>query len=121
MRVLSADDEVELLELLRFSFSADGYEVVTANDGRKALDLARSGGYDLIVLDVMMPQMDGYHVANELTQDPKSPPVLLLTSRDFDQDKAAVKGSGASAFLSKPFEISELLDVARSLILRHTA
>ncbi len=113
--VLIADDEAELLELLRFSLEAAGYQVTTATDGKKALTLAQSQPFDLIVLDVMMPHMDGYHVAQEVSQDPKSPPILLLTSRDFGQDQAAIKGSGATAFLSKPFEISELLDVVKAL------
>ncbi|MCB4757350.1 MAG: response regulator [Elusimicrobia bacterium] len=115
-RVLIADDESELLELLRFSLDAAGFEVTTVTDGKKALDMANSQKFDLIILDVMMPHMDGYHVAQEISQDPKAPPVLLLTSRDFQQDKAAVKGSGATAFISKPFEIPELIDVAKRLV-----
>ena len=115
-KVLIADDEEGLLELLRFSLDADGYEVVAASDGKKALNYALKEKFDLIILDVMMPHMDGYHVASEITQDPKAPPVLLLTSRDFTQDQPAIKGSGATAFLSKPFEIAELLEVVRSLI-----
>jgi DNA-binding response OmpR family regulator len=119
-KVLVADDEEELLELLRFSLDAGGFHVTTANNGKEALRLAQNGQYDLIVLDVMMPQMDGYHVAGEVSQDPSSPPILLLTSRDFTADQAAVRGSGATAFLSKPFEITELLDVAKKLIADHS-
>ncbi len=115
-RVLVADDEDELLELLRFSLDAAGFEVVTVPNGKKALDMARQQKFDLIILDVMMPFMDGYHVAQEISQDPQSPPVLLLTSRDFSTDQSAVKGSGATAFLSKPFEISVLVEAAKKLI-----
>jgi len=115
-KVLVADDEAELLELIRFSLDAAGFSVTTAKNGKEALALARANKFDLIILDVMMPMMDGYHVAGEVVQDPGSPPILLLTSRDFDQDQAAVKGSGASAFLSKPFEITELIKVARELM-----
>ena len=115
-KVLIADDEAELLELLRFSVSSAGYDVVTANNGKTALNLSQTEKFDLVILDVMMPQMDGYHVSSQITQDPKGPPVLLLTSRDFSQDEPAIKGSGASAFLNKPFEIPELLDVAKKLI-----
>jgi two-component system, OmpR family, alkaline phosphatase synthesis response regulator PhoP len=114
--LLIADDEAELLELLRFSLDAAGYNVTTATDGRKALDLAKSRTFDLVILDVMMPHIDGYHVAQDIAQNPKSPPILLLTSRDFSQDQTAIKGSGASAFLSKPFEITELLEVVKSLV-----
>lgn len=115
--LLIADDEAELLELLRFSLDAAGYQVTTAPDGKKALDLAKSKKFDLIILDVMMPHMDGYHVAQEVAQNPKSPPILLLTSRDFSADQAAIKGSGASAFLSKPFELTELLEVVKNLLI----
>ncbi len=70
----------------------------------------------MIILDVMRPHVDVYHVASEISQDPKSPPVLLLTSRDFTADQTAIKGSGAAAFLSKPFEIPELIDVVTNLL-----
>jgi len=119
--ILVADDEEELLELIRFTLDANGFTVVTANNGRKALNLAKSTAFDLIVLDVMMPEVDGYHVAQEISQDPKSPPILLLTSRDFSQDEGAIKGSGATAFLSKPFEVPELIEVATNLIKNKTS
>jgi two-component system OmpR family response regulator len=115
-KVLVSDDEAELLELLRFSLDAGGFHVTTAQNGKEALERAHNEKFDLIILDVMMPFVDGYHVASELSQDPKSPPILLLTSRDFSADQAAVKGSGATAFLSKPFEITELLTVAKKLV-----
>jgi len=114
-RVLVADDEAELLELLQFSLNAAGFEVVTVNDGLKALEASRKSKFDVIILDVMMPRMDGYHVAQEVSQDPKAPPILLLTSRDFTQDQSAVKGSGATAFISKPFEIPELIEAVKRL------
>jgi len=115
-KVLIADDEQELLELLRFSLDASGFVVVTATNGKQALEKSKQDKFDLIILDVMMPHMDGYHAAGEITQDPLSPPVLLLTSRDFTQDQPAIKGSGAAAFLQKPFEIAELVEVANDLI-----
>ena len=115
-KILIADDEDELLELLRFSLDASGFEVVTARDGEKALFLARSEKFDAIVLDVMMPKLDGYHTASQISEDPKAPPILLLTSRDFSRDQAAIKGSGAAAFLSKPFEIPELIETVKNLI-----
>jgi len=115
-KILVADDEEELLELIRFSLDATGYEVSTASNGKIALELSQKQTFDLIILDVMMPQMDGYHVAQVLSEDPASPPILLLTSRNYDQDQVAIQGCGASAFLSKPFEIPELLEVAGSLI-----
>lgn len=111
-----ADDEEELLELIRFSLDAEGFQVTTAKNGKQALDLVRSQNFDLVILDVMMPQMDGYHVSGEIAGDPDAPPVLLLTSRDYDQDQAAVRGCGASAFLSKPFDMPDLFEAVRNLI-----
>jgi CheY-like chemotaxis protein len=115
-KILVADDEEELLELIRFSLDAGGFQVTTAKNGKQAVEFAHNDQFDLIILDVMMPLMDGYHAASEIAQDPKSPPILLLTSRNFDQDQSAIKGSGAAAFLSKPFEIPELIQTVHSLI-----
>jgi two-component system alkaline phosphatase synthesis response regulator PhoP len=115
-RILVADDEEGLLELIRFTLDGAGYQVITARNGQEALNQALTAPFDLIILDVMMPLMDGYHVAREVSENPKSPPILLLTSRDFDTDQAAVQGCGATAFLSKPFEVSELLSTAQDLI-----
>lgn len=119
-KVLIADDEEELLELVRFSLDSNGFAVTAVNNGQKALDMAKKEKFDLVILDVMMPILDGYHVAREISDDPEGPPVLLLTSRDFSQDQSAIQGSGASAFLSKPFEIPELVEVANGLIQEHT-
>lgn len=115
-QILLADDEEELLELIRFSLDAAGYEVTAVKNGKLAVEESKKKKFDLVVMDVMMPQMDGYHAASEINQDPSAPPILLLTSRDFDQDQAAIKGSGASAFLSKPFEVPELLQTVRELL-----
>jgi DNA-binding response OmpR family regulator len=118
-KILVADDEEGLLELIRFSLDADGHTVTTAKNGKEALDHSKKAKYDLIVMDVMMPFMDGYHAASEINLSKDAPPILLLTSRDFDQDQAAIKGSGATAFLSKPFEITELLRVVKDLVHGH--
>ncbi|MFN0117158.1 MAG: response regulator transcription factor [Elusimicrobiota bacterium] len=115
-KILIADDEEGLLELIRFTLDAVGYQVHAVKNGKEALDASRQEPYDLVVLDVMMPQMDGYHAAREMNDNPSAPPILLLTSRDFDQDQAAIKGSGATAFLAKPFEVAELLSVVQDLL-----
>jgi CheY-like chemotaxis protein len=114
--ILVADDEEELLELIRFSLDASGYTVTTVKNGKMAVEAVQKKKFDLIVMDVMMPIMDGYHAAAEINLMRDAPPILLLTSRDFDQDQAAIKGSGVSAFLSKPFEVPELLQVVRDFL-----
>jgi two-component system alkaline phosphatase synthesis response regulator PhoP len=115
-KILVADDEEELLELIKLSLEGAGHDVTTAKNGKQATEKARLAPYDIIILDVMMPIMDGYHAAREIVQDRNAPPILLLTSRDFDQDQSAIKGSGATAFLSKPFEVPELLETVRGLV-----
>ncbi len=114
--ILVADDEEVLLELIRFSLASAGHSVTAVKNGKMAVDESRKKKFDLIVMDVMMPVLDGYHAASEINQDPKAPPILLLTSRDYDQDQAAIKGSGVSAFLSKPFEVNELLETIATLV-----
>jgi CheY-like chemotaxis protein len=115
-KILVADDEEELLELIKLSLEGAGHDVTAVKNGKIATEKARQNKYDIVILDVMMPIMDGYHAAREIVQDRNAPPVLLLTSRDFDQDQSAIKGSGASAFLSKPFEVGELLKTVQDII-----
>jgi DNA-binding response OmpR family regulator len=115
--ILVADDEDGLLTMIRFALEGAGHKVDEAKNGRVAVELSKRNRYDAVVMDVMMPFMDGYHACAEITQAGDAPPpVLLLTSRDYDQDKVAVKASGATAFLSKPFEVSELLRVVQEMI-----
>ncbi len=116
-QILVADDEDGLLEMIVFTLEAAGHKVDSAKNGRVAVELAKRNRYDVVVMDVMMPFMDGYHACAEIIQGTVNPPpVLLLTSRDYGQDEVAVKGSGATAFLSKPFEVSELLKVVQEMI-----
>ena len=114
--ILVADDEDGLLEMITFTLQSAGHEVSSVKNGRAAVELAKREKFDAVVMDVMMPFMDGYHACAEITGQSDPPPVLLLTSRDFDQDAAAVRGSGATAFLSKPFEVEELLRVVQEMI-----
>ena len=114
--ILVADDEDGLLEMITFTLQGAGHDVSTAKNGRAAVELAKREKFDAVVMDVMMPFMDGYHACAEITGQDEPPPVLLLTSRDFDQDAVAVRASGATAFLSKPFEVEELLKVVQEMI-----
>ncbi|MFC0588942.1 response regulator transcription factor [Novosphingobium aquiterrae] len=110
-RVLIADDDVILSELLRFRFEGGGYDVVLAADGLAALDMAAAGGVDLIVLDSMMPIISGPEVLARLKADPRTAliPVVMLTARNGESDVVAALRGGASEYMTKPFIPQELL------------
>ena len=109
-RILVADDDPDLLELLKMDLAFQGYEVIPATNGKEALDLASSQKVDLVLLDVMMPYIDGYHVAYELTNKlgSKAPKILIMTSRDTVKEKGIALMSGATEVLQKPFEMAKL-------------
>jgi DNA-binding response OmpR family regulator len=115
-KIMAADDDLEMLELLRTVLETGGHEVTTATDGRQALRLGETKDFDLYILDVTMPYMDGYHVASELSDKFPDRKILLLTSRDYDRDKMAVDSCGADAHMSKPFDMNELLRVVKNLV-----
>ncbi len=109
-RILIADDDPDLLELLKMDLTHEGYEILLAANGKEALENAVSQKPDLILLDVMMPFMDGYHVAYELTNKlgSSAPQILLMTSRDTAREKGVAMMSGADEVLQKPFEMASL-------------
>lgn len=111
-KILVVDDEPELLKAITIRLKASGYELVTAPDGVEGLEKAKSLKPDLIVLDVLMPKMDGYEVCRMLKFDEKykSIPIIMLTAKAQDIDKAVGKKVGADDYLTKPFETQELVD-----------
>lgn len=108
LRVLVVDDEPPITELLTMSLGFEGYEVQLANSGRKGLEVAKSFRPDLIVLDVMMPDLDGFQVLRRLREEGNKTPVLFLTARDALEDKVSGLTAGADDYLSKPFSLAEL-------------
>lgn len=108
--VLAADDDTLIRELIQFRLERSGYAVVTASDGDEALRLARERLPDLVVLDVMMPGMNGYEVTRALRADEatKRIPVILLTARVQEADVAQGFEAGADDYLTKPFSPQEL-------------
>ena len=109
-RILIADDDPDLLELLRMDLSYQEYDIYTAANGKEALDVAAKEKLDLILLDVMMPYIDGYHVASEISSKMGSnaPRIVIMTSRDTNREKGIALMSGAIAVLQKPFGMAEL-------------
>jgi two-component system alkaline phosphatase synthesis response regulator PhoP len=119
-RLLIVEDETLLARTLADMLAAEGYEVETRADGRLGFEAATAGAYDLILLDVMLPSMDGFAVAERLRRKGVGTPILMLTARDETGDKVSGLKSGADDYLTKPFEADELLARIEAL-LRRTA
>lgn len=120
MRILLVDDEPALRQSVARSLRFEGYTVTTASDGREAIDAVESARPDALVLDVMMPRLDGLAVCRWLRASGDRTPVLMLTARDAVQDTVAGLDAGADDYLAKPFAYDELLARLRAL-LRRTA
>ena len=116
-RVLVVDDEARILSMMRRVLEADGYDVVLAGDGHAALDILRREQIDLVILDVMMPDLDGFDVCRTVRQE-SLVPILMLTARDGGADKVAGLDSGADDYVVKPFENNELMARVRALLRR---
>jgi two-component system, OmpR family, response regulator len=117
MRLLVVEDEPDLQNLLARALRGQGYAVDTADDGEQGLYKAQTWDYDAIVLDWMLPKLDGLSLLRELRRK-KRTPVLLLTARDATDDRVSGLDSGADDYLVKPFEIKELLARLRAIIRR---
>jgi two-component system OmpR family response regulator len=117
MRILVVEDEPRLLASLAKALREEGYAVDTANAGDDGLFKAETNEYDVIVLDVMLPRLDGWHLLARLRKT-KSTPVLMLTARDTTGDRVRGLDTGADDYLVKPFDLNELLARLRALIRR---
>jgi two-component system response regulator MprA len=117
-RLLVVDDEPALREALQSSLEFEGYKVVTANDGQAALDELGRESYDAVLLDVMMPRLDGLTACRRLRASGNHIPVLMLTARDAVGDRVSGLDAGADDYLVKPFELDELLARVRALLRR---
>lgn len=115
MRILLAEDERSLARALCRIFEKNNYSVDAVHNGEDALDFLRSGNYDVAVLDIMMPKMDGITVLKTLRSQGNQLPVLLLTAKAEIEDKVLGLDSGANYYLTKPFDTKELLAVLRSI------
>jgi len=117
-KILVIDDERDLVETLTYRLEAFGYEVLTAYDGQEGLDKAREERPDLILLDVMMPKMDGYQVCRMLKFDEefKSIPIIMLTARGQDSDRETGETVGADEYVTKPFEANDLTNKIKELL-----
>ena len=118
MRVLIVEDEVRLASTLQDLLELDGYTADICHDGESGLDNALSAIYDVILLDVMLPKLDGFSVLRRLRSEGNTTPVLMLTARSELNDRVEGLDSGADYYLTKPFEPKELLACIRALTRR---
>lgn len=118
--ILVVDDEANIRELARMYLEQEGYQVLTANDGRQALDLVQSHSPALMVLDLMLPEVDGWEVCRRVRAN-SSLPILMLTARDDDIDKIVGLELGADDYLTKPFNPRELVARVRAILRRVSA
>ncbi len=116
MRVLIAEDEKDLNNILVQKLQSEGYSIDSCFNGQEAIDLIDTVEYDVIILDIMMPKVDGYSVLSHIRNLGKNTPVLFLTAKDSISDKVKGLDSGANDYLVKPFSLLELSARIRSLI-----
>ena len=116
-RILLVDDEIRLAHLVRGYLERDGYEVATAGNGREALLISREFDPDLIVLDLMMPEMDGWEFMRHLRRE-RETPGIMLTARVEENDRIAGLEMGADDYLTKPFSPRELVARVRAVLRR---
>ncbi len=119
MHVLIVEDEPEMAGLIARGLREESYEVSHARDGRSALELSSTQRFDIILLDVMLPRMNGLEVAQQLRLREQETPVLMLTARDALPDIIKGLDAGADDYLTKPFSFQELLARIRALVRRH--
>jgi DNA-binding response OmpR family regulator len=115
--ILLVEDDPTLSETLRYNLDREGYSVITAGDGVQALELARRERPDLLILDVMLPRLDGFSVCRILRQE-SDVPILMLTARQDEVDRIAGLELGADDYVSKPFSLGELLARVRAIMRR---
>lgn len=116
-RILVADDERDLLQTVGYAFRRDGFEIECVEDGEAALAAARSGAYDLLILDVMMPKLSGVDVCRALRSE-SDVPIMMLTARDAELDRVLGLELGADDYVTKPFSMAELVSRVRALLRR---
>ncbi|KRL04838.1 response regulator transcription factor [Liquorilactobacillus oeni] len=108
-KILVVDDEVAIVTLLKYNLEQAGYEVATALDGQTALEMAQSDGFDFILLDLMLPRMDGLEVTKHLRQEKIKTPIMILTAKGEEYDKVIGLELGADDYMTKPFSPREVI------------
>ena len=120
-RILLVEDEERLMEVVKLNLEIEGYEVVAAFDGKQALDAFHAERFDLILLDVMLPHMDGFAVCRSIRLENRKVPILFLTAKNSAQDRVMGLKIGGDDYLVKPFDLEELLLRVKRLLERSTS
>jgi two-component system alkaline phosphatase synthesis response regulator PhoP len=117
-KILIVEDDASILLPLEDNLKLEGYEVSSATDGRQGLDMARDGHYDLIILDIMLPKLNGLDVCRQLRQEKNATPILMLTAKSQEIDKVLGLELGADDYVTKPFSPRELLARIKAILRR---
>lgn len=115
-RILIADDEAHILDVMKDILEGAGHKVCGVVNGEDALAELKKSDYDVALIDVMMPKVDGYHVAAQIHGLSRPPRIVIVTSRNFDGDRQALIAAGVDAFLPKPFSNRDLVEVVTRLL-----
>ena len=117
-KILIVEDEHELLDLMKMRLTANNYEVIGASDGKEGYEKAHKEKPDLILLDLMLPKIDGYWVCNLLKHDKRheNVPIIIMTAKSGDEEQKLAKECGADAYMKKPCDIEALLAKIASLL-----
>lgn len=118
-RILLVEDDPSIVLGLNMNLEREGYSVELAEDGQLGLDRAKSGEFDLVILDIMLPKLNGYEVLDALRKQPSNTPVLLLSARSAEIDKVMGLDLGADDYILKPFSVAELLARVRAALRRN--
>ncbi|ADC48736.1 two-component response regulator involved in phosphate regulation [Alkalihalophilus pseudofirmus OF4] len=117
-RILVVDDEESIATLLQFNLEQSGFEVTVASDGEEGLALAKDEPFDLLILDLMLPKIDGLDICKQLRQNKKMTPILMLTAKDDEFDKVLGLELGADDYMTKPFSPREVVARVRAILRR---
>lgn len=115
-KILVVDDSPTQLSMMRAPFEENGYQVITASDGEEALAMVQTENPHLVVLDVIMPKLNGFQACRKIKAMKKDLPIILLTSKNQKSDEFWGKQQGADAYMTKPFDSKELFDTALRLL-----
>ena len=118
MAVLIIEDDISILRGLKDNLTFEGYQVITATDGREGLNIALEKQLDLLLLDIMLPGMNGHEICRKLKKDKPDLPIIMITARGSEMDTVAGLDIGADDYISKPFSIPELLARVRAVLRR---
>jgi DNA-binding response OmpR family regulator len=121
MNILLVEDEKKVANFVRSGLKSEGFTVALAADGEEGLFLARDGEFDLIILDLLLPKLDGISVCKKLRAEGKTVPIIMLTAKDSVEDRVKGLDAGADDYLTKPFSFAELLARVRALTRRRQA